>query len=181
MTVSRFSICCMNVWNNGVPLHVLRGVSANPSLAFHNSDNRRFGIVVTPPNAPNSVSVSALSPDVSFVDFYRLAALTAQRVFVVVQHRANLLKHAPCGLVRYACLALDLLCGDSATSRSHQIYRIEPSRQRSRRLVKDRVGGWVNVVAAVVTRIRRAALYAVMLRDLFAVLAVDSVGVQICA
>jgi hypothetical protein len=44
--------------------------------------------------------------------------------------------------------------------------------------VKDRVGGWVNVMAAMVARIRRAALDAMMFGHRFARLAVDAIGIQ---
>ena len=41
-----------------------------------------------------------------------------------------------------------------------------------------RFRSWVNMVAAVIARVGRATLDAVMLRDLFAVFAVDSIGVK---
>ena len=44
--------------------------------------------------------------------------------------------------------------------------------------MEDRVRSRVNVIAAMVARVGRAALDAVMLCDLFAVLAVDAIGIQ---
>ena len=113
-----------------------------------------------------------------FVDLNAGATLAAKWVFVVVQHGANLLEHAPRGFVRYSRFALDLLGGDSAAGRGHEVHRIEPRRERRGRLVEDGVRRGVNVIAAMLARIGRTALEAIMLCDFLAVLAVDAVGIQ---
>ena len=63
----------------------------------------------------------------------------------------------------------------------HEIDRIEPSSERSGRLVKDRTSGWVNVMAATVARVRRATRNAVVLGCGFALLAVNAIGIQAIA
>lgn len=121
----------------------------------------------------------APSAEVGLVHLDLLILATQRAGLLGIQHGANLLKHAPCGLVGNACLTLNLLSTDSAASRGHQIDGIKPRCQWSARLVKDRISSRVNVVATVIARIRRATLDAVMLRHLFAVLAIDAIGVEI--
>jgi hypothetical protein len=85
-----------------------------------------------------------------------------ERTFAVVGHElvADQVEHAPCGLVRHAKLTLQLLGRDPASSASHEIHGVEPQVQRRGRLVKDRPGQRIDVVAAVVAVVGRASLHA---------------------
>lgn len=157
-----------------ISLGVQRGIGANPTLALYDSDHRSF-VVLAALAAP--VLVLPFTADVHFINFDAGAALAAERVFVVVQHGSNLLKHAPRRLIRHASFALNLFRGNSTPRLCHEIDRVEPSRQGSRRFVKDGVGGWMNMVTAMIARVGRTTGDTVMLRDLFAVLAVDAIGV----
>ncbi len=102
-----------------------------------------------------------------------------QAALFVAQHGTNLLKHAPRCLVGNSGLALNLFCRNAAARLRHEVDRMEPNRKRGGRFVKDRVGSRVNVMAAVIARIRRATDYAVMLRNRVARLAKDAVWVEI--
>ena len=147
---------------------------ANLSLALnHANDGSLVG-------SASACSLGA-APVVRLIHF-DLAVESAQRAaLVVIQHRTNLFEHAPRGFVGDASLPLDLLCGDTATGLRHEVDRVEPSGQRSGRFVKDRFGGRVNVMTAMVARVRRATLNAVMLCDRVARFAKDAVWVQVVA
>ena len=68
----------------------------------------------------------------------------------ILRHQlvANQVRHAPRRLVGDAKLPLKLLRRDAAPSAGHQVHRVEPQVQRRGRLVKDRPGRRVQVVAA---------------------------------
>ena len=89
--------------------------------------------------------------EVSLVDLDR----TAERP-VFLEQDTNLFEHAPRGFVGDASLALDLLSGDPATSRSHQVDGMEPRLERRAgdlwKIVSRRR---VNVMAAMVAGVRR--------------------------
>lgn len=55
---------------------------------------------------------------------------------------------APGSLVCDASLALNFLRRYAVTSAGHQIHGEKPDRELRARLMKDRVGAWVNVVSA---------------------------------
>ena len=118
------------------------------------------------------------APVIRFVHF-DLATESANRpALFVTKHGADLFEHAPRRFIGDASLALNLRCGDAATGSGHEVDRIEPSRQRSWRLVKDRVSGRMHMIAAMLTAVRRAAGHAVMLCDLLAFLAKDAVRIE---
>jgi len=152
---------------------------ANAPLALNDSDYRRFSFLV---RSASAALHSLLAPEVHFVNFYGLlASAKFRRIFGFVQHGANLLKHAPRGLVSYARLALNLFRGDAATGLGHEVDSIEPSGERSGRLVEDRASGRVNVMAATVARVGRATRNAMMLGGRFALGAIDAFRVQAIA
>src|SRR5271157_1617091 len=165
--------------HDGVSLNVLRGVGADATLALDNSDNGSlFSVSLTGPTA-KSASPSA---DIGFINFDAGAALAAKRsIPVTAQHGTNLLKHAPCGFVGHSSFPLNLLRGNSTTSRGHQIDRVEPCCERRRGLVEDGVSSRVNVMSTVIARIRRATLDAMMLCDRFTGFAIDALGIQVIA
>jgi hypothetical protein len=66
---------------------------------------------------------------------------------------ANLMEDAPCGFVCDAGFALNLLRGDSAASRAHEIHGIEPSLERSGSFFENGPSQWVNLSPAVVAAI----------------------------
>jgi len=96
-----------------------------------------------------------------------------------VEQCADLLEHAPSRFVGNASLALDLLYGDPAARRGHEVDGMEPSLERRAGLVEDRSGGRVDVMAALIARVRPAAHRAVMLGHALAKLAKDAIWVQI--
>lgn len=143
------------------------------SLALHHSKDRStFPVAAHRP----SYAAFASSAVVHFVHFYALA-VAANRP-VIGKHRANLLEHAPSGLVGNARLPLNLLGRDAATGRGHQVNCMEPDGQRRTRLVKDRVRCGVNMVPAMVAGIRGTTGNAVMFGHLFAGLAENTVRVE---
>src|SRR4051812_17343270 len=52
------------------------------------------------------------------------------------EQRANLTEHSPRGFVSDASFPLNLLCGDSATSRTHEVHGVEPSLERGSGFLK---------------------------------------------
>lgn len=129
------------------------------TLPLHDAENRSLvGVSARTPTLPTSPPA-----DVCFVGFHS----ARQRVAVLFHKLAsNQVRHAPGRLVRDAKLALQLLCGDAASSAGHEVHRIEPQMQRGRRLVEDRPRCWVEVVPATRTRPRLALLrHAVALED----------------
>jgi hypothetical protein len=79
------------------------------------------------------------------------------------QEQANLLEHAPRGFVGNASFALNLLCGDAAASRTHEVHGIKPSLERSSGLLKDCASERVDVVPARLAGIGGAIAHAMML------------------
>lgn len=152
-------------------LHIGRDKGSNFALALDHSDNGSF---------LGAASASSFAPtsEVRFVHF-DLAPKAADWILLVIgQHGSNLLEHPPCGFVGHARLALNLFRAYPASRGSHEINGIKPSREWSRRFVKDRVGGRVNVMAAVIAGVRRARLHAMVFRDRLARIAKDAVWVQ---
>ncbi len=157
-----------------VRFHVGRNEGANLPLALNHTDNRSF---------LGSASARSLGPaPVVRLIHFDFATESANRPALFIgQHRANLFEHAPRRLVGHSRFPLNLLGRDSASGLRHQIDRIEPSGERSGRLVKDRLSGRVNMMAAMIARVRRTALDAVMLSNRVARLAKDAVWVQVVA
>ena len=121
---------------------------------------------------PVPAADAASAAKIRLIDFYALAVLAANRIrFVIGKHRANLLEYAPCGFVRDSRFPLNLLRGNPAASRGHEVDRIEPRRERSGRLMKDRLRRGMEMIAAVVARVRRATRHAMMFGFLSALVA----------
>src|SRR5271165_2707197 len=104
--------------------------------------------------------------------FVHLNAKSLQLHLWLGEQRANLLKHAPRGLVRYARLALNLLRGNTTASRGHQVHGIEPTPQRCGGLMKDGSRHRGNLRSAVSAGIDRTASNPVVFSILLAFLAV---------
>lgn len=175
-------------WQNVLPnqavqgflLHIGSHECADAASPLNESDNGSFRFLIQSGCA--SLMAALTATEIRLIDFYGLLApAQLRRVLRFIQHGANLLKHAPRRLVRHARLALNLLRGDAATSRSHQVDGIEPSAERSGRFVEDRASGGVNVVAATVARVGRATRNAMMFSHRFALLAIDAIWVEAIA
>ena len=123
----------------------------------------------------------ALAAVVRLIHFHSAIKSANRSRLFVIQHCANLFEHAPRRLVRHSRFTLNLLRGNSATRRSHQVDRIEPSRERSWRFMEDRSSGRVNMMAAMIARVRGAALHAVMLCDRFTRIAINAIWIEIIA
>jgi len=150
---------------------------ANAPLALDESDHGRFSFLV---RRASAALHSLATAKVHFINLDGLlASAQLRRVLRFVQHGANLLEHAPRSFIGNARLALDLFCRNSATSRGHQIHRVEPRCKGRGRLVKDGASRGMNMVAAVFAAIRRSARCAVMLGHGLALLAVNAVRVEI--
>jgi len=159
-------------------LYVASHKRLDAALAFHHADDCYLLTVMWPrPSRPTL----ALAAHVGFVHLYALAAESAQCAVIVHEHTANLFEHPPSGLVGNASLALNLLCRDSAARGGHQVNGIEPRCKRRRRLVKDRVGGRVNVMSANVAGVGRTANDTVMFGHLSAGLAENPFRVEALA
>src|SRR5215469_12151107 len=147
---------------NGFGTHIFDGPRQYLSLALNDSDNRSHSSIAAHRSPCFSLAPSAV---VSLVDLHRRPL---QLQFAIREKRANAIKDAPRTLVSDASLALNLLCGDAAASRTHEVHRIEPSLERSRGLLKDGSLERVEVMSAMVARKRGAIAYAVVLAGLVA-------------
>lgn len=86
--------------------------------------------------------------------------LALQRLGIVFhQLIADLVEHAPGGLVVDAQLALQLFGGYAASRAGHEIHGVEPKLKRSRGLVEDRPGRGVDMVPAAGAGPRLAPLF----------------------
>jgi len=149
-----------------------------PTFALNHSDYRSLGVLIGS-RCATWVALAA-SPVVGLVHLYAALAAAAKLPRIAfVQHRANLLKHAPCSFIGYARLTLNLFGRNSATGRSHQVDRIKPSAQWRGRLVKDRASGRMNMVATMVARVRWAALNTMMFCGRFALDTVNAIRVEV--
>src|SRR5579872_803987 len=148
--------------------------SPNTFLRRPLDDSNHRSLLLVAAHGSSSVPLAG-STVVHLIHFDR----SAQRCAVILEKGANLVEHAPRGFVGDASFAFDLFCRDSATCGGHQVDRMEPRLKRSRGLVEDRSSGRVNVMAAMIARIRGAARYAMVLRDILAELAVDAIRVQV--
>lgn len=158
--------------------HIVSDHSSDATLALNHSNDRCFLVREV---ASHRTPSAALAPTAHkhLVHLHAGAMLpTQRRSFFIIQHRANLFEHSPRGFIGHARFALNLFSGNTVARRSHQVNRIEPSRERGGGLVKDRVSSWVNVMPAVITRIRWTAFNAVMFRDRLARIAKDAVRVE---
>src|SRR5207245_1709472 len=90
---------------------------------------------------------------------------------------ADEVEHAPRGLVAHADLSLQLLGRDSAASAGNQVDGVEPQVERRGRLVEDRPGGRMQVMAAMGARPRLALLSGLVPFEHPALLALWAVGV----
>lgn len=167
-----------NERNERSGLGVLYDLSRDFALPLQNACDNGFTARATACNPSRSnmlVHVLSLAAKIAFVSL----DFAAKRIVIFLQHRTDLFEHAPRGFIGHACFALKLLCGDTAASRGHEIDRVEPSFQRRRGLVIDRVRSWVYVVPAVLAGIGLARGYFVMLRYFVARLAKDTIGIKI--
>src|ERR1019366_6796404 len=161
-----------------VRLRVRSNESANFAFALNHSHHSNLcGILGRRATALSAAHV--LRPEIAFVHFDSAVESANRPRTFGIQHGANLFEHAPRGFVGDSGFAFDLLGRDSTASRSHEVHGIEPRCQRSWRLVKDRIRCRVNVITAMLAAVRRAALDAVVLRNLLAVLAINAIGIEV--
>ena len=127
-----------------------------------------------PPDKP-PLTPRTMNSDVRFApNYFRFAP---KRVNILTEQFANLCKHSPSRFICHAKFTLKTFGRYARPSGCHQVGRIKPQLQGCSGFVANSVSGRVNVVAAVVTAIRLAARYTVMLSDLLAVLAECAIGI----
>src|SRR5205085_9930809 len=85
---------------------------------------------------------------------------------------ANLLKHAPRCFIRHACFPLDLLCGDSAACRRHQVHGIKPETKRRAGLLENGSCHWRDHAAAIIASVCRTTANPMVLALCLALLTV---------
>src|SRR5215469_248226 len=147
---------------DGFGAHIFDGPRQYLPLALNDSDNRSHSSIAAHWSPCFSLAPSAV---VSLVDLHRRPL---QLQFAIGEERANPVEHAPRALIGDASFPLNLLRGDSATSRTHQVHRIEPSLERSRGLLKNSSLERVKVMSAMVARKCGAIADAMMLACLSA-------------
>lgn len=144
------------------------GANALATAALYHSDYWAMELICA---VRTSRMPTALSAHVGFIHLHRRAL---QLHVALRKKAANLPEHAPCSFVGDASLALNLFCGDAATSRAHEIHRVEPSLERSSALLEDGPGERVDVVSAVIASVGGAARDAIVLAVNAALLALGN-------
>src|ERR1700730_2825899 len=137
--------------------------------AFDHSHNCNLVAVARRPSAP-----SLPKPLSAVVHLIHLHRRSLQLHSIFGEQGADLPEHAPCSFVGDASLSLNLLRGDSAASRTHEVHCVEPSLERGSCLFKDAPGERVDVIPAMVARVGSTASHAVMLALDAALLAVGN-------
>jgi hypothetical protein len=143
--------------SQGEAIHFRHDFRHNLTAALDNGHDREFLFVAAHRTASASLA------DAAIVGFVYLNRWSLQLQIALREKRANLLEDAPCGFVGDASLALNLLSGDAAPSRPHQVHGVEPSLERSSGLLKDGPSKRINLSAAMVAAICGAALDSVVL------------------
>lgn len=140
-------------------------------FTLNDSDNGSLDQIAAHRASSASLSTSA---HVGFVDLHRWPL---QLQVIIGKQSANLLENAPCSFVGDASLALDLFCGDSAASGTHEVHRVEPNAERSSGFLEDGSCERIDLSAAMVAAVGGASLDAIVFSLLLALLAVsDAAG-----
>src|SRR5882724_2507789 len=140
------------------------------SHASYDAANARWSAALGHPDNCNLVAsvrgtpLPALMPTLSaVVHLIHLNRRTLQLQTVLGQKTPNLAEHAPRCFVGDASFPLNLLCGDTAASRAHEVHGIKPQSKRGGSFLKDCSGQRIDVIAAMVARIGGAVAHAVVL------------------
>src|SRR6266436_10034758 len=134
--------------------------------AFHHSDNCNLVAAIGRPSAPSlSLSLPAV------VHLVHLHRRTLQLQTVLGQETPNLAEHAPRCFVGDASFPLNLLCGDAATSGTHEVHRVEPQLERGSGLLKHSASERVDMVSADLASIGGTTTHPMMLALYAALLA----------
>lgn len=134
--------------------------AANTSIGatFDHANDRNLVRAFRRPSASSdSLSLSAV------VHLIHLNRRALQLQTVLGQETPNLAEHAPRCFVGDASLPLNLLCGDTATGRAHEIHCVKPSLKRSSGLLEYGPCQWIDVIPAMVASVGCTASNAVML------------------
>src|SRR5579885_2627402 len=103
------------------------------------------------------------TPFAAVVHLIHLHRRTLQLLPLLGEQGANLTEHAPRGFVGDASLPLNLLCGDAATSGTHEVHGVEPSLERSGAFLEHGPRKWIDVIPAMVAGVSGAASDAMVL------------------
>src|SRR5438046_989201 len=141
MLISEYDGLRKNVFLRDVVKALATGIVSNDrlhasALALNHSVNNglvAFGVL-------NILAPS--TADISFVHLHRRSL----QLHILREQHTNLLKHAPRGFISDASLTLDLLCGDSATSGTHQVHCLKPSAKRSSAFLENSSGKRIDVM-----------------------------------
>ena len=127
-----------DIWNQRHGFAVWNRRRVNLAVAF---DNARYRCLARR-SAP--ALAGPLAADVSFVSFHN--ALQQHRL---ASHKlADLMVHSPCGLVANSRLPHEFHCGHPVAAGHHNKHGMEPTAERSARLVKDCSGSGRNLETA---------------------------------
>src|SRR5438874_999575 len=148
---------------NGFPLSVRSNAShyaayAPVLAAFHHANDRNL---VAPERWPSALADSL--PLAAVVHLIHLNRRTLQLQTVLGQETPNLAEHAPRGFIGDASFPLNLLRGNTATSGTHEVHRIEPSLERSSGLLKNGASERIHVIPAMVTSESGTTRHAIVL------------------
>lgn len=137
-----------------------------PALALDQAEHHRLA------RSPAPVLAALARPHVCFVNLDQ----TLQRADILSHEAANLLEHAPSGLVGDTQFPLKLLGGYARLSGGHEEHGMEPGAERGVGLVEDSACGGGDVGAAELAGVDLAAGDAVVRRHPLALLAGDALG-----
>lgn len=126
-------------------LRVRNNLGIDMTVAFNDPKHRGFVFEVTAlPHLAASFSLHG-RPDIGFVglDVTRHTVVAVNDTHVL----ADLVAHAPRGLVRHSKLALQFFRGDTVAGCGEQVHGVKPFLKWSMRACKGRTRHWVNMMA----------------------------------
>src|SRR5438270_693829 len=117
---------------------ILRSESDCASLPFHDADNALLWRISR--GTPTLPAALALRAKIAFVHLHAISL----QLHIFSEKRPNLPEHTPCSLVSDAGFPLNLLCGNSAASGTHEVHRLKPDAQRRGAFLEDGSGQRIN-------------------------------------
>ena len=132
--------------DKGSGFRILHCFGLDSTFALNYPDNGGF------PLSTASTLTGTTATEVRFIDFN----FTGKLVVAFVKSLTDQFAHSPSRLVRHSGFPFNLLGRYSAPSLGHEVDGIEPKGKASGRLMKDRIGGGMNVMAAFLTTIGAA-------------------------
>ena len=129
--------------NDAGKFHILHGLRHNPASALDDTDNGGFVL------RPSALPIFLNPANVGFVSFNNVGKLLCR----FREQKADLLCHAPRGLIGNAKRTLQLHCRDTISGIGEKEDSVEPVFKRGIRFVEDRASQWMKLIPAILAGI----------------------------